>query len=205
MRIPKRTFLHFFRGNLYKIAKNRPIWFKLTIPNLQDIANSKILWNFEFWVNPSIVNGQITTSAKGDKMTNIILQFTGIGTFYVQVLHMEVTMVYNYQFAGNIISLASKLYWGRRLMHKNPCFCSKIRSMVKLPPSRLKWKNAIAIWYFNKIGLIWDFGGHTGLKQPQNLKLDFKSARSNSANSCLTRSVNFISGHSFKIRTYSES
>ena len=61
------------------------------------------------------------------------------------------------------------------------CFCSKIRSIAKMPISRLRGKNTIAIWYFNKNELIWDFGGHTGLKQPQNLKLDFKSARVKSA------------------------
>ena len=81
VRIPKRAFLHFFRGNLYKIAKNRPIWFKLTVSNSQDITNSKILWFFEFWEFPSIENEQISTRAKGDKMTKITLQFSGIGTF----------------------------------------------------------------------------------------------------------------------------
>ena len=43
-------------------------------------------------------------------MTKITLKFPGIGTFQVKVLYMEVTMAYDYRFAGNTISLASKLY-----------------------------------------------------------------------------------------------
>ena len=57
-----------------------------------------------------IANRQITANAKGDKMTKISVQFPGIGKFQVKVLHMGVILVYDYQFAGKRISLASKLY-----------------------------------------------------------------------------------------------
>ena len=39
-------------------------------------------------------------------------QFPGIGKFEVDVFHMEVTLVNDYQSAYNIISLTSNLDWG---------------------------------------------------------------------------------------------
>ena len=55
-------------------------------------------------------------------------------------------------------------------------FFSKIRSMTKWPICSLKCQNAISIWYFDKNEPTCDFGGHIVLKQPRNLKLDFKCA-----------------------------
>ena len=100
--------------------------------------------------------------------------------------------------------LTSNLYWGQRPECENPCFRSKIRSMTKWPISSLRFKNAIAIWYLNENELIWDFRGHTGLKQTQNLKLDFKSAWAKSTNSCLKMSVDYICVQIFKKWTHSE-
>ena len=77
--------------------------------------------------------------------------------------------------------------------------------MAKLPYSKLGWKNSIGIWYFFENELILDFGGHNGLKQSQNLKLDFKFARVKSASAWLKRCVDFNSDHSFEFCTLTES
>ena len=117
---------------------------------------------------------------------------------------MEITLVNDYQFAPNLTSLSSKLFWGQRPKSRNLYFWSKIRIMTNLLLSRLRWKNAIVIWYLNENELIWDFRGHTGLKQTQNLKFDFKSAWAKSTNSCLKLSVDYICGQIFKKWTHSE-
>ena len=77
--------------------------------------------------------------------------------------------------------------------------------MTSWPGSNIWLKNAFAMWYLNENELIWEIWGHIDLKQPQNLKIDFKSAQVKSAASCLKTSVNFISGLSFWNRTYYES
>ena len=66
-------------------------------------------------------------------------------------------MVNDYQFATNIISLVSKLYWGQRLKCKNPCFWRKIKSMANWPLSILKIPFQIAVRYLkdNKLIYIW--------------------------------------------------
>ena len=98
------------------------------------------------------------------------VRLPGIGKFQILVLAMEVALVKDYQFAQNIISLASNLYWGQRLQCKIQSHRSKIRPKTKWPLSNLKFQNVIRIWYFNQNKLIWDFRGHIGLKLPQNSK-----------------------------------
>ena len=109
-----------------------------------------------------------------------ICQLLGICEFEIIVLLMEVALVNEYQFAPNMISLAPKLYCAQGVECRNPCFCSKIRSIIKWPLIRLRSKNTIAIQYLHKNKLIFEVRGHNDLKQPRNLKLDFKCAQADS-------------------------
>ena len=118
-----------------------------------------------------------------------------IGEFEIIVLLMEVALglVCDYQFAHNIILLASKLYSDKRLKSKNQCFCSKIWSITKWPLSNLKCSNAFEIWYLNENKLIWDIWGHIGLKQPRNHKFKIDWAQAFSAEPDLNQNIDFIS------------
>ena len=133
------------------------------------------------------------------------MPYPGIGESEIIVLHMEVALVNDYQFAHNVIWLASKLYWGLRSEARYHCFWSKIRSIAKWPLSNIKSSNAFEIWYLSENELIWDFWGHIGLKRPRNHKIKLGWARAKSAQSHLDRSIGFCDGWNFLTQTYSES
>ena len=65
--------------------------------------------------------------------------------------------------------------------------------MGKWPLIGLRGENTIVIQYLDEIQLIIAFGGHIGLKQPRNLKLDFMCAFEKYAEFYLERSVDFVS------------
>ena len=108
--------------------------------------------------------------------------------------HMEVTMVNYNHYAHDTISLTSKDIWGQRLNRK-------IKSLAKWPLTSLKWQNQIAIWYFNENEVIWNYGGHIGLKQPRNYKFNFGWAWAKSTLPHLNKSVDFTSNRSIKKHT----
>ena len=118
---------------------------------------------------------------------------------------MKVALANDYQFAHNIISLASKLYSDKRLKSKNQCFCSKIWSITKWPLSNLKCSNAFEIWYLNENKLIWDIWGHIGLKQPRNHKFKIDWAQAFSAEPDLNQNIDFISSRRCFVCTNNDS
>ena len=92
---------------------------------------------------------------------------------------MEVDMANDYQFAHNIISLTSKKSLGNRLICIDPCYRSKIRSLVKRPQNSLIQKIAIDTWYLNENELIWEVLGHNDLEWPQNASLNLVGREQN--------------------------
>ena len=118
---------------------------------------------------------------------------------------MEVTLVNDYQFAHNVISLASKLYWGQRSKPKYHCFRSEIWPIANWPLSNLICSNAVVIWCLSENELIWVSWGHIGLKQPRNYKLKLVWARAKSTQSLLDRPIDFWGRGNFLTQTYSES
>ena len=117
---------------------------------------------------------------------------------------MKVALTNGNQFAHNMISLASKLYWGKRTKSSNPCFWSKFWSMAKWPLRNLRQENAIKIWYLNENEQIIAFWHHFGLQQPHNNMFKLGWARAKSTQSRLNRSVDLFGGLSAKNGAESE-
>ena len=134
-----------------------------------------------------------------------ISEFLNTGDFEAIILIIEVTLLSDYHYAPNIISLTSKVTWGQRLQCKIHVYWSKIRPMTKWHLSSLKCQNVISIWNFNDNKQIWDFRDHIDHKQPRNLKFKFGWARPISTESCLDESVDFNSHHSILIFKIPES